>query len=78
MANESNNICSRCGKVRIVVSTSVEMIGNSKITVKEFACPDPKCQKEVDVINAKDKAKRDEIKENSEKRKNSYWGSRQK
>lgn len=75
MTTNSQSVCSRCGKVRVVVSTHKEKIGNSVITVTENACPDKDCQSKVDSQLVKDQAKRDEIKINSEKRK-SYWEKR--
>ena len=45
---KSGNICSRCGKQRVVVSTYEETVGVSVITCTEMSCPDPACQKLVE------------------------------
>ncbi|OGM26625.1 hypothetical protein A2627_01220 [Candidatus Woesebacteria bacterium RIFCSPHIGHO2_01_FULL_39_28] len=49
------NLCTRCGKVRIVVKTYKEIIGNSKVTCTDTSCPDPVCQAIVDKQLAKEK-----------------------
>lgn len=70
--NLSQSVCSRCGKTRVITSSHEEKIGNSVITVTETACPDHDCQAKVDSQLKKDRAKREEIKNNSEKRKSSW------
>ena len=42
------NICSRCGKVRVVTKTYEEKVGNSFVTYKLTSCPDENCQEKVD------------------------------
>lgn len=64
----NGNPCVRCGKQRIVVKTWTEKIGNSMVTMEETACPDPACQKEVDLENQKQSDKRRLIKERNEER----------
>lgn len=44
----SGNICTRCGKVRVVVSTYDETVQTSTVTYTIMECPDPNCQAEVD------------------------------
>lgn len=55
------NPCITCGKERIVIKVFKEKIGNAVITNTITACSDPKCQKGVDNLLAKEKARRDEI-----------------
>jgi hypothetical protein len=42
------NLCIRCGKQRITVSSRQETVGAAIITYTEMSCPDPLCQKKVD------------------------------
>ncbi len=46
------NICTRCGKPRVVARTWIEEIetynGKSKVTHTQTVCPDPTCQKIVE------------------------------
>jgi uncharacterized protein YdaU (DUF1376 family) len=52
MSGNMINVCTRCGKPRIVVKTWTEKVklatGISVITHTQTACPDPNCQKRVD------------------------------
>jgi hypothetical protein len=64
----TGNPCSRCGTQRIVVKTWTEKIGNNMATMEETACPDPACQKEVDLENQKQSDKRRLIKEKNAER----------
>lgn len=59
MNSTNSSMCVRCGKKRIVLSVAEETIGTSKITTTETICPDPDCQKKVDVLLAGEKHKRD-------------------
>jgi len=52
------SICFRCGKQRIVLSTTNEKVGNSNIVTKETICPDPECQKKVEVLLKQEADKR--------------------
>lgn len=52
----------------MVVKKWTEKIGNSITTMEETACPDPLCQKEVDLENQKQNAKRQLIREKNEER----------
>lgn len=63
-----SNKCILCGKERITVRTYKKRVGNSYVTYKETACPDPECQKKVERIIQKEKLKRANIKNNQEKR----------
>ena len=54
----STSICIRCGKQRIILSTTEAMVGNSSIVTKETICPDPECQKKVEVILKAEQDKR--------------------
>ena len=48
MTNPALNVCTRCGKQRIVVKTWKERIKDSTIIHTSNACPDAACQKIVD------------------------------
>jgi hypothetical protein len=48
-----SNPCIRCGTERVVVKTWEEQVGASVIINKETACPNPECQKQVDIENKK-------------------------
>jgi hypothetical protein len=63
-----SNPCIRCGKDRIVVKTWEEQAGNSTITNREMACPDPACQKVVDHDNKKQSERNAAMKMKSEQR----------
>lgn len=69
----SNSICTLCGKPRIVSETWLEKIethyGFTQVTHTTTICPDPECQKKVDIDLAKQKQHRDDIKKESELRK---------
>lgn len=54
----STSICIRCGKQRVVLSTTKGMVGNSSIVTKETICPDPECQKKVEVLLKQEADKR--------------------
>ncbi|MGA3291776.1 MAG: hypothetical protein ABSC49_01360 [Candidatus Microgenomates bacterium] len=60
MVTNKNNpsVCVKCGKQRIVVSTRTEKIGNSVVTYQETSCPDPECQKKVEIFLAQEQEKR--------------------
>lgn len=63
-----NNLCIRCGKPRIVTRSWEEKIGNSLAKMEETSCPDPICQKEVDLENQRQNEKRRLLKEKNEER----------
>jgi hypothetical protein len=48
MTNPALNICSRCGKQRIVVKTWKESIKGVITIFTSTACPDAACQEKVD------------------------------
>jgi hypothetical protein len=51
----NQNLCIKCGKQRIIVSTHKEIINNSVVTTKKMVCPDPECQRKVDeMLNAEE------------------------
>ena len=54
----SASVCIRCGKQRILFSTTQAMVGNSSIVTKETICPDSECQKKVEVILKAEQDKR--------------------
>lgn len=56
------NACIICGKQRIIVSSSQEMIGNTMVTSTEMACPDADCQKKLDKQLREEKRKRESAK----------------
>lgn len=68
MSKISTNPCIICGKERVIVKTSKEKIGNSTVLTTITGCPDPECQKKVDVVLAKEKAHRDDIQSEFKKR----------
>lgn len=70
--NLISNPCTRCGKPRIVISTSEERVGNSNIVTKETVCPDPECQAKVEKQLKSEEAKRIELKLAGERR-NMPW-----
>ena len=59
MTNQNLNLCTRCGKPRIVVKTWKECIKGSILTHTSTACPDPACQKIVEGKLADQKEKRE-------------------
>ncbi len=62
------NLCTRCGKQRIVVKTWEENSGNSVLFCTTTACPDPKCQEIVDRKLAAQKQKKEDTVRDREKR----------
>jgi hypothetical protein len=63
-----SNICTRCGKDRVVTKTYKEKVGGSYVTYREMACPDPECQKKVQAVLTKEKDKRVLIKNEQNRR----------
>ena len=45
---QDSNICTRCGKIRIVKKEWKETVNGSTVTYSETVCPDTECQKIVD------------------------------
>ena len=68
MVTSNGNVCTRCGKPRIAVSTYDEVVGNSSITYTVTACSDPECQKKVDENLVKEEKRRELFKDEQEKR----------
>lgn len=68
MKKSYSNPCIKCGKERIVVRTWTEKIYDSIITNTEMRCPNPACQKAVDIDNKKSEDKRKALKLKSESR----------
>jgi len=68
MNTNPTNLCIICGKQRVDVKTHTEKVGSSSVTYISSACPDENCQRKVDKMLAKEKAKRQFIKSESEKR----------
>ena len=62
------NICSRCGKARIVTKTYQEKVGNSFVTYKLTSCPDDECQEKVDKKLHNENLKRESIQHEQVKR----------
>lgn len=52
------NVCIRCGKLRVVGSIVEEKVNNSTIFSKEMVCPDPECQKKVLAMLERDDKRR--------------------
>ncbi len=53
MNDQYKNLCSRCGKERVVTRIWKEKVFGSYITTTESACPDKDCQKIVNKENKK-------------------------
>lgn len=76
MANVSlGNVCSRCGKDRIVTKIYKEKINGSYVHYKITACSDPACQKIVDKklideANKRKAIKKEQVKREEERQKN--------
>jgi hypothetical protein len=64
----NQNICIKCGKQRIVVGTHEEKVGNSTVIYTDMICPDPECQKKVDVILKQEYGKREQSRINQAQR----------
>ncbi len=73
MNKKYTNPCTRCGKERVLLRKWIEEIPTFankmiKITRAENICPDPECQKIVNVDLAVQKGKRDKIKTDREEK----------
>lgn len=62
------NICTRCGKERVVSKTYKEKVGGCYVFYREMSCPDPECQKRVEKVLTTEKNKRTFIKNEQNKR----------
>ncbi len=62
------NICPRCGKQRIVVSSFSEIISKSEVTYTKTVCPDLECQKITEKGLKSDEKKRAVLKDEQERR----------
>lgn len=67
-SSDTGRVCIRCGKPRVVVSTSKEKINYSVVIHTVTACSDPACQKIVDELLKKEDERREYIKDEQEKR----------
>lgn len=67
MPKSDQNLCPRCGKLRITGRKYTEMVGNSRITVVNTICPDKKCQKTLEEDTAAKKKKREDMQEKRKK-----------
>lgn len=65
---KSGSRCTRCGKTRIVLKTSSEVINGTKVFYTETGCSDKDCQKKVDEGLIKEQEKREAIKKEQVKR----------
>jgi len=74
MAKKASNPCTRCGKERIVVSTSYEKTQGTTLTIRVTECPDPDCQKKVDEKLSNEKRRREELNYAKEDRLNKRKG----
>jgi len=63
MAKSNENLCPRCGKLRITGRKYTEMVGNIKVFVVETICPDKNCQKALEQDTAAKKKKREDMQE---------------
>lgn len=61
MNNHYSNPCVRCGTQRVVVKTWKTKMYDSVIVNTETACPNPKCQRQVNKDNRKEKDRNDAI-----------------
>lgn len=68
MQKLNNNLCIRCGKMRIIANSWSDYVGTSLVTYTINVCPDPECQKIVDDQLKKKKDKFDTIQKDSLKR----------
>jgi hypothetical protein len=68
MKNSYTNLCTRCGKPRIVVKTWKEKLGNSTIIATKMACPDKECQAKVDLNLERDRVRHENMKLRSHRR----------
>ena len=68
MNKNTVNPCILCGKERVVKKSFVTKEGGFTLTHTTTSCPDKKCQDKVDILLAKEKAKRQYIRSESEKR----------
>lgn len=62
------SLCTRCGKQRIIVSSSEEIFFKSTVVFTETACPDAECQKEVEKSLKNEEMKRVMFKSDQEKK----------
>lgn len=62
------NICTRCGKLRVVVKTYQEKVGNSIVVYTINECPDPLCQKIVNGQLRDDEKRRVLVRNDQKKR----------
>ena len=63
-----SNPCTRCGTERIIGKTTKERVFGSLIITTVTICPNPACQKKVDVENKKQLDKTVNMRERSERR----------
>lgn len=70
------NVCIICGKQRVVVSTTEEIIGTSKVVSQEMSCPDPVCQKKLDKRLDGERLKREGYKQASLAKTNAFGAQR--
>jgi hypothetical protein len=54
-----SNVCIRCGKQRVIVDSSKELVGTAMVTSTTSSCPDEECQKIVDQLLLKEKTQRE-------------------
>lgn len=57
----NSNPCIRCGKQRTISRTYQEKINNSIVTYTDTVCPDPECQKALELQFKNEKLQRDKI-----------------
>lgn len=68
MIKKYSNPCIRCGTERIVLKTWKEKVGSSIIINTQKVCPNPECQKKVDIEKKKQQDKHIAMKLKSEQR----------
>ncbi|MDO8610200.1 MAG: hypothetical protein Q7R95_06625 [bacterium] len=65
---EYKNLCSRCGKERVIVREWTEKIGTSVVSNVEKHCPDKECQKIIEKELRDKRKKRVDAEENRMKK----------
>lgn len=75
---QHENVCIRCGKIRIVGKTWTEQIAGSIVTYTATVCPDSGCQKIVDEQLNKKRDRIETIQKESAKRRESFRKNRSK
>src|SRR5579859_6813446 len=57
----NTNPCFRCGKQRVITRTYKKTVDNSVVTYEEAVCPDPECQKALELQLKGERDKREQM-----------------